>query len=177
MDDKSESGSTWKALNKSQWSDALDAIDVAMMSAEHWFKNVSDLEKAEACHRLSEATSRKLSPPDRLTRLVKAEMTRRNTAEVVAKSKRVKKKTAKLRKQADQLDLRRTEADQLLANVLAEQAATTAYLEELDRRVNVVYANAERAYGSCHEADATFNLCRNRPAATRKRPGGCTRPR
>ena len=75
----------------------------------------------------------------RIVGMVKAELTRRNTAQVVAETEKNRRKIKKLRRKADEVNLRKAEAEQMLADVLATQAAATAHLDELARRVDVVY--------------------------------------
>jgi hypothetical protein len=54
----------------------------------------------------------------------------------------------KMRHRADEVALQKAQAVQTLDNLLSEQAALTEQIEQLGHRVDVVYANAQRAYGA-----------------------------
>ena len=67
---------------------------------------------------------------------------------MVAKTKRTKRKIAKILRRADATGTGKGEAEQMLADLLATQAAATAQLDEIGRRVDTVYRNATQAYGA-----------------------------
>jgi hypothetical protein len=160
------SGKTWKQLHKSQWEDAAEQMDEIVAKWHRLYPELPTdaLAKSEALaqargrlekgfdnamayfRRMAVPPGRK-SADDRVTSLVKAEMTRRQTAELVAKTKRTKRKVAKMRRQADAMELAKREAEQMLADLLTTQAAATAQLDDIARRVDVVYTNAQRAFG------------------------------
>ena len=152
-----------KALYRQSWADALEKMDEAIAKSRRLYPlpPMDALSKAQASDRLSKAYDASMAylrrmavPPgrkpaaDRLSGLVRAEITRRKTAEVVAGTKRNKRKIAKLRRKSDAMEVAKGEAEQMLADLLATQAASTAQLDQLSARVETVYRNAERAYGA-----------------------------
>jgi hypothetical protein len=152
------SGKTYKQVHAQQWADAVKQIDEMMAKSRISVPPMDALAKAQASDRLAKAYDNAMAylrrmavPPggnDRVTRLVKAEITRRKTAEIVAKTKRTKRKIAKMRRRADEVEVTKGEAEQMLANLLESQAAGLAQLDQLSARVETVYRNAERAYGA-----------------------------
>ncbi len=159
MDEKSDNrdGTTWKQLHKAQWSDAVAKLDEALDAspAWAWYQSLDSLTKSQALDRLAKAKPvwpdrrrPQHDSADRVAGLVKAEITRRRTAEIVAETKRNKRKLAKLRRKSDAMELAKGQAEQMLADLLATQAAATAQLDDIARRVDIVYTNAEKSYGA-----------------------------
>ena len=146
MDKKTDDNprKTFKQVKQEQWSEAVEKMDSIIANSRISFPPQDALTKAQGEARLSLAYERsmaylrRMAVPsggnDRVTRLVKAEITRRKTDEIVAKTKRTKKRIAKLRRKSDEMDLKKAEAEQMLADLLATQAAATAQLDEITRR-------------------------------------------
>jgi len=157
------SGKTWKQLHKSQWASAAESIDQALAKVRHLYPQppTDALAKAQAQDRLAKGWDnamaflksmaiepRRHSAANRVASLAKAEIVRRQTAQVVAKTKRTKRKIAKMLRKSDALELAKGEAEQMLAHLLETQAAAIAQVDDLSRRVDIVYTNATRAYGA-----------------------------
>jgi hypothetical protein len=159
LDDKvgNGNGQSWKALHKSQWAKAVERMDEIIDRSHISLPPQDALAKARGQERLSKAfdnamaylDSMAVAPrrnaPDRVAQLVKAERTKRETAQLRKETKRIKKKTKAAK-------LRKSQALQKAADIATEaaalQAEMTAHVDDIAKRVNRVVANAERAYGA-----------------------------
>jgi hypothetical protein len=101
--------------------------------------NVGELAKAWAAQ--LDVNQERYRKQRHVTGLIKAEQVNREAA-------KVKKKAKKIRRQSEAASLRKAAAEQTLANLLAEQASIAAQIGELQRRTDVVRANAQRSYGA-----------------------------
>ncbi len=169
LDDTTDDGTTtFKELAKEQWAEAVKTIDEAMSASRDWFRDAGTLAKSQSSDRLrrSDPISNfgamcadyrsRWAKEARLVSLAKAELTRRETAKVKAKS-------AKLRRRIATAELAKSESESRVAAALAEQVRLTAETDQLQVCVNAVVARAEAAYGAVEkqrEQQAAAELAR-----------------